>query len=158
MSHAAQNLRHMFRSVIVLTEFVGESRVGVHTDRVFRHAPQFFYVLPQLIRAQGAIEAHRGGLRVAYRVVERLGGLPREGAPALVGNRAGDHDRNGRARFPVETPHRIDRRFGVEGVKNRLDHEEVHASLDKPPSGVGVILRQGVKGDRPEPGIVHIGR
>ena len=89
--------RHGLRTQVVASHLVGESCVGMDCDPAVRQASQFLHVGPELLRAQGAVQAHgeeagggggvhqpgraapgkRAGHAVAHRVPEGLHRLAR---------------------------------------------------------------------------------
>ena len=64
------------------------------------------------------------------RIDERLDRLPGERASAQVGDRAGDHHRKPRVRGK-KFRDREERGLGVEGIKNRLDEQDVGPARDE---------------------------
>ncbi len=84
---------------------------------------QHLHVRTQIVRAQRAVEAYGQGPRVLHGVVERFGGLPRQGAAGTVRNGAGDHHRHARAALMEQLAEREQRRLGVERIEDGLDHD-----------------------------------
>jgi hypothetical protein len=149
--------RHDLRRLIVAAEGVGQAGVGVGAGVAVGDPREFGDVGPQLAGAQGAVEAHQQGRAVAERVIEGLGGLAGQGAARSVGDGAGDHDRQ---LDPVGVEVLADREeggFGVEGVEDGLDHQEVGATFDQAPELFVVGLHQLIEGDVAEARVVDVG-
>ena len=95
---------------------------------------------------------------MAERVVEGFGRLPGQGAAALVGDRAGDHDREARPRRVELLGDREEGRLGVQGVEDGFDHEEVDPAFDQGTGLFGVRGAKLLEGDLSRSRIVHVGR
>ncbi len=54
--------------------------------------------------------------------------------------------------------HGEDRRFGVEGVENGFDQNQVGAALDQAFGGFGVVFHQLIEGHVAVAGVVDVGR
>ncbi len=95
---------------------------------------------------------------MAQRVVEGLRGLAGQCAARLVGDRAGDHDRQAQAVFVEDL---LAREYGclrVEGVEDRLDEEEVDPAGDQAARRLRVGLHQPAEVDVAKPRVVHVRR
>ncbi len=75
---------------------------------------------------------------MTQRIPKRLSGLTRQCAPRPVGNRAGNHQRQGNAGFGKNILHRMNRRFGVERVENRLNQNDIGGALNQAARRLGV--------------------
>ncbi|MNL03783.1 hypothetical protein D3C87_1243310 [compost metagenome] len=95
---------------------------------------------------------------MGHGVPEGFGGLARQGAAGGVGDGAGNHDRQFDAQFFEHALHGEDRRFGVEGVENGFDQDQISAALDQAFGGFGVVFHQFIKGDVAVAGVVDVGR
>ncbi len=90
--------------------------------------------------------------------VKRFSGLPGERAPGGVGDGAGDHNRQFNAqRFKLRF-HRKDRRFGVKGVENGFNQDQVRATFHQRFGGFSISRHQLVKSDVAECRIVDVRR
>ena len=148
---------HRLGREVVAAELVGEPGVGVAADVGLADRGELLQVGPERVGAERAVEPEGEGRRVAQGVVEGLGGLPGEGAPALVGDGAGDHEGQGGA-GPVELLQ--DREEGglrVQGVEDGLDHEDVGAALDQRAGLFAVRAAQLLEGDVAGAGVVDVG-
>ena len=128
--------RHRLGREVVAPEFVGQAGVGVAADPEFGDGRQLLEVGAKRIGAESAVQTEGQGCGVAERVVERLGGLAGQRSPALVGDRARNHQGEADARG-VELLHdREERRLRVERVEDGFDHQDVGASRDE---GAGLL-------------------
>ena len=144
--------------LVVLAEGVGQAGVGVDADERVGEPRQLGDVGAHVAGAEGAVEADGQRAGVADRVPERLGDLARERATGRVGDRAGDDDRPAAPLLLEERLHGEDRRLGVEGVEDRLDHQQVGAAVDETACGdevgVGELVERHVARAR----VVDVGR
>ncbi len=83
---------------------------------------------------------------MAHRIPEGLGGLARQGAPGGVGNGAGDHYRQALAGLVEDLFEGVDRRLGVQGVEDGLDHDQIGAAFDQCQGCLAVVVTQGIEG------------
>src|ERR687894_185894 len=130
--------RHHLRRLFVLAELVGQSCVRVGANGNFRDPGEFPDVLPQLFRSERAIQPHAYGVRVAHGVPESLGNLPRERAPASVGDRTRDHDGNVETLLFEVRRDPEDGGPGVQCVEDGLYEQQVDPPLHEPPRGLCV--------------------
>ena len=95
---------------------------------------------------------------MAQRVIKRFGGLPGERAPGGVGDGAGDHNRQLNAqRFKLRF-HRKNRRFGVKGVENGFNQDQIRTTFHQRFGGFAIGRHQLVKSDVAECRIVDVRR
>ena len=144
--------------LLVLTERVGQPRVGVDRHEGVGEPRHLGDVGPHLLRAQGAVEAHGEGPGMAHGVPERLGHLARQGAAGGVGDGAGDDDRPAASLLLEEGLHGEDRGLGVERVEDRLDEDQVAAAVDETAGGLEVRRHQLVVADVAGARVVDVGR
>ncbi len=113
---------------------------------------------PHAVGTQGAVEtdAQRGEMR--DRVPKGLDRLAGEGAAAGVGDRGRDHHRQLDPPLIEELRDSEQARLEVERVESRFRHQEVDAPVVQGFDLLAVGGRQLVERDRPEAGIVHVGR
>jgi hypothetical protein len=107
---------------------------------------------------QRAVQAHADGLCVAHGVPEGFGHLPRERAPARVGDRARDHERNVEAFIFEVTRDPEYGGLGVQRVEDGLYEQQVGPALDEPARRIRVGRGELLEADVPETGVVDVGR
>ena len=127
-------------------------------DPSFRDRGEFVQIRTQRIGPQRAVEAEGQRFGVAERVVERLGGLSGQRAPALVGDGARDHDRQTNARALRVFEDGEDGGLGVQRVEDGLHHENVDAALDQRLHLLRVRGSQFLEGGVARARIVHVPR
>src|SRR5690606_37793185 len=154
----ADDLRHVFRRLVIFTEGVGQAGVGVGGYIGIGLAGQLFQVGAQFLWPQGAVQADGNRLGVAYRVPEGLSGLAGQGTAGGIGNGARDHDRQLDTQLFEHPLHGENGRLGVEGVEDGLDQDQVGAALDQAAGGFAVVFHQCIEGDIAVAGIVHVRR
>ena len=150
--------RHELGRLVVVTELVGETGVGVGAHERVGVAPDVGDVGPHLGRTQRAVEADRERCGVPHRMPERGWRLPGEQPTRPVGDRAGDHDRDDGATLRRQLGDGVDRGLGVERVEDRLDQQHVDRSVEQPTDLLGVRRAQVVERHGPEAGIRHVRR
>ena len=153
-----QDARGLRRLLVIAAERVGQARVGIAGHEHVRDARQLLEVRPQLLRAQGAVEADAERPGVAHARPEGLHRLTGQGPPGGIRDGAADHDRQPEAEFLEDPLDREDGRLGVEGVEDGLDEQHVGAALDQTVCGIGVRRHELVPGDAACPRIVHVRR
>ena len=84
---------------------------------------------------------------MAQGVIKRFGGLAGQGTAGGVGNGAGNHDRQVNAQCLELLFHRVNRGFGVEGVENRFNQDQVGTAFHQRFGRFTVGSDQLVKGD-----------
>ncbi len=67
---------HRVGRLVVAAKFIGKTGVGVGADGDIGHPGEVGYVLPELLRSEGAIEPNRQRPRVCHADPECLGCLP----------------------------------------------------------------------------------
>ena len=143
---------------IVFAEGVGQSGVRVRGDIALGDARHLRHVLTQLVRPERTVEAERQRFGVAQRVIESFRGLAGERTARGVGNGAGDHQRQVDAQRLHLGLHRENRRFGVQRVEYRFDHDDIGAAFDQRARRFAIRLYQLIKGDVAVSGIVDVRR
>ncbi len=83
--------------------------------------------------------------------------LPAQGTTTLVGNGAGNHQRQIDLMLGFKIFHRRNGRLGIQGIENSLDQNNVGTTIIKPFYGFAVIFKQLVKGNCPVTRILDIG-
>ena len=154
----AQHARREGRRFVVAAHLVREAGVWMHADPARCDAREFLDIAAQVAGAEGAVEPDRPGARVREGVEERLGGLPREGASALVGDRPADHDRESDAVFEEHLLDRKHGRLGVQCVEDGLDQQQVGSAGEQGARTFGVVVHELVERDVAEAGIFDLGR
>ncbi len=142
------------RILIETPERVGQACIRVTRDVDRRHARKRLDVRAHLGRAQRAVDAGGKGVGVLDGVPPGFDGLAGEVAPASIDDR--DRDEEGQLRRDLFD--RRDRRLGVERIEDRLDQQEVDASVAQPARGHRVAVTKLVECDGAVRGIVDIGR
>ena len=95
---------------------------------------------------------------MAQGVVKCFGGLSGERAPGGVGDGAGDHNRQLNAqRFKLRF-HRKYRRFGVKGVENGFNQDQIRTTFHQRFGGLSISRHQPVKSDITKCRIVDVRR
>ena len=129
----------------------GRPAFGWHATQVGASCGEILDVRPHLGGAERAVDADDERLRVLDRDPERLDGLAREVAAALVDGGEREPERQvGRGVLRGD-----DRGLRVQRVEDRLDQEQVDAALAQRPHLLGVRLRDLVEGGRAVRGVVH---
>ena len=153
------DLRRHGRGVeIVFTEGVRQAGVRVSGHVAFGDARQLLYVLAQFVRPQRTVQAKAQGIGVAQGVIKGFGGLPGQGSARGIGDGAGDHDRQIHAEGLELLFHRIDSGFGVEGIEDRFNHDQIGTAFHQRTGRLAVRGHQLVKGDITKCRIVHVRR
>ncbi len=92
VANSRKRLRRFFRRLIVFAEGIGQARIRVRAYIGVGDARQLLDVRPQLLAAEGAIEADHRGPCMTDRIPKRLGGLSGQGASRGIGDRARDDE------------------------------------------------------------------
>ncbi|CAB4945373.1 unannotated protein [freshwater metagenome] len=158
LGELGQDRRRLVGRLVVLAERVGQSGVGVDRDEGVREARELRDVGAHVARAQCAVEADSQRTRVAYGVPEGLGDLAGERTTRRIGDGAGDDDRPAALLLLEQRLDGEDRRLGVEGVEDRLDHQQVRAAVDEAARGDEVGLGELVEADVARARVVDVGR
>ena len=147
---------HRLGTFIILAERVGQAGVRVGADERVRGSGDLRQMLSHGARAEGAIEADREGARMAHRMPEGGRGLAGKRAPRTIGDGARDHQRQAGATLGELLEAGEDRRFGVEGVEDGLDEEDVGAAIDEPLDLFAIGDAELVEADCAEARIVDV--
>ena len=134
--------RHGVGIKVVLAESVRQTGVRVRGHVAFGNARQFLDVLAQFVRAEGAVQAEGQSVGVAQGIVERFGRLAGERTPGGVGDGAGNHDRQVNAQRFKLFFHRKDCRFGVQGIEDRFNQNQVATALHQRFGGFAIGRHQ----------------
>ena len=127
----AERLGHLLGRLVVAAQLVREAGVRVGRDRPVGDARQDVEVLAELLRSERAVEPDDQRVGVADAVPERLDGLARQGSAGRVDDGPRDDQRQPLAGLVEERLDRGDRRLRVERVEDRLDEQDVGATLDQ---------------------------
>lgn len=144
------------RQFVVLAEFVRQAGVRVRRNVGAGLVRQLFQVRAQFAGTEGAVQAHRNRFGVGHGVPERFGGLAGKGTAGGVGDGAGNHDRQLDAQLFKHALYGEDRGFGVQGVENGFDQDQVGAAFDQAFGGLGVVFHQFIEGHVAIAGVVHV--
>ena len=144
--------------LVVLPEGVRQPGVRVAAHPGVGEARQLAQVGPHLAGPEGAVDADREGARVGDRDPEGVDRLSRERAPAAIGDRHRDYQRDLGAPLVEDVEDGGDRRLRVQRVEDRLDQQQVRAAVEQPARLLGVGVADGVERDGAERRIVDVRR
>ena len=74
-SKLAKHVRHIVGALVIEAEFIGQARIGIGQRERICDTRNLRRMLAQFARAEGAVEAHREGLRMAQGMPEGCGRL-----------------------------------------------------------------------------------
>ncbi len=154
----ADQARHIFRALVILAEFVGQSGIRIGAHQRVGDAADIGDMGAQVLGAERAVEADGDRLGVAHRIPERFGQLAGQQPAGFVGDGARDHHGHVDAAGFRDFGDRIERRLGVERIEDRLDQQQVGAAVQEPLDLLAIGRAQIVEGDGAEAGARHIGR
>ena len=154
----ADQARHVFRALVILAEFVGQSGVRIGANQSIGDAADVGDVRAKIFGAERAIESDGDRPRVAHRIPERLGQLPRQQPAGLVGDGAGDHHRHVDAAFLANLGDGVERGLGVKRVEDGLDQQQVGTAVEQALDLLAIGVAQIVEGDGAVAGIRNVGR
>ena len=154
----AQLLGDFLRRLVILTEFVRQPGVGIAGNVRVGDICQRFQIRTHFRRAERAVQPDAERFGVHNRVPEGFGGLPGEGAPAGIGNGAGNHHRHTAPNFLKKFIHPEKGGFGVQRVENSFDEQQFHPAVQQSARLLFVCRFQVIERDIPRAGVVHIRR
>ncbi|MNN47443.1 hypothetical protein D3C81_1618630 [compost metagenome] len=125
-------------------------------DVAFRDTRQLRNVLAQFVRAQRTVQAKAQRLDVAHRVIEGFGGLARQGTAGGVGDGAGNHDRQRNAQGFKFGFHREGGGFGVQGIEDGFDHDQIDTAFHQRTRRFAVGFHQLIERNITERRIVDV--
>ena len=137
--------------LVVLSHLVGQPGVGVAAHGAVGPGGDVRDERREVLRPERAVEPEAERAGMADGAEEGFRSLAGQGAPAAVGGRHGDHQRQRRGFRDAADG--VEGRLGVQGVETGLQQQDVHAALQQPPDLPGVGLRHLVEGDRPPGGV-----
>ena len=118
--------------LVVLAHVVGQAGVRIDADQRVGDMGDLVDGGPQLLGAEGAVEARR---RTACRCLSEYqkasGVWPDRVRPGEIGDGAGEHDRQLDAHLVEDLLNGEARRLGVQRVEDGLDQDRVDAALDQ---------------------------
>src|SRR3974377_890465 len=117
----AEQLGHIFRALVVLTEFVRQPGVRISADEGIGDAADLSDVGAHLARAERAVETDGDRIGVAHRIPERRRRLPGQQTAGAVRYSAGDHHWDVKAALTANLLDGVDRRLGIERIEDGLD-------------------------------------
>ena len=112
----------------------------------------------QVFGAERAVEADGDRLGVPHRIPERFRQLPGQQPAGLVGDGARDHHGHVDAAFFGDFRNRVERRLGVQRVKNGFDQQQIGAAVEQAVDLFAIGLAQIVEGDGAIAGVGNIRR
>ena len=90
------------------------------------------------------------------RCIERLGSLPGQVSAAEVDGRERNYHWHASPSLLKDGLDRVQCRFGVESIEDRLDQQNVNAAVQETMDGFRVSVRQLVKGHITVGGVVYV--
>ena len=158
LGELADQPRHVFRAFVILAEFVGQAGVRIGADQRIGDAADVGDMGAQIFGAERAVEADGDRLGVPHRIPERFRQLAGQQAAGFVGDGARDHHGHVDAALLGDFRDRVERRLGVQRVKNGLDQQQVGAAVEQAVDLLAIGLAQIVEGDGAIAGIGDVGR
>ena len=146
------------RGLVVFTEGVGQAGVGIAGDEGVGDPREFGDVGPHLGSTQGAVEADRDRTGMPDRVPERFGDLTGQRSPGGIGNGARDDHRPPATAFLEQCLDGEHRRLGIQRIEDRLDDQQIGATIDQAVGSFEVGGHQLVVGDVASTGVVDVRR
>ena len=125
------NAGHVLGRFVILAEFVGQAGIGIGAHQRVGDAAEIGDMGAHVLGAERAVEADAGRLGMAHRIPERFRHLAGQQTPGFVGDGAGDHHRHVDAALLADLGDRIQRRLGVQRVKNGFDQQDVGAAIEQ---------------------------
>ena len=122
-----------------------------------RDPGQLFQEGSHLLRAERAVDPDCQGPRVLDGQIERLHGLPRERAPAFVHDGDRNHDGKPNALLFEDVLDCAERGFGIQGVENRFDQQQVDSTVEEATHLLRVCFTGFVECERPVARIIDVG-
>ncbi len=153
----AQVFAHLLGLLIVGTHLIGQSCVGVGADVGGCFGGNLFDVGPQLLCAQGTVEADAQQVGMAYRIEECLGRLTAEGAATGVGDGAADHHRQA---LPPLFKQLFDGKqgsFGIQRVEDSFYQQDIGTTIPQTLCLLMVGCHQLMEGNGAVTRVVHVG-
>ena len=154
----ADQPRHVFRAFVVLAEFVGQAGVRIGANQGIGDAADVCDMRAQVFGAERAVEPDGDRFRMPHRIPERFRQLSRQQAAGLVGNGARDHHGHVDAAFFGDFGNGVERRLGVQRVKNGFDQQQIGAAVEQAVDLLAIGLAQIVEGDGAVAGVGNVGR
>ena len=153
-----ENGAHDFRSLRIVSEFIGQSRVRVCADKKGSLCGKFRDVRAHFGGAERTVEPDGKKIgRVRNGNQEGFDILPREHSSAGVADRSRDHDGHAHAAFPERRFNPVNRRLAVQRVENGFNEKDVRAAVDQARGRDPVCRGEFVEGDVAQCGIRHVG-
>ena len=120
---------HLLRRLVVLSELVRQTRVGVGADVERRQIAHLLEVGLHVGRAEGAVQADAQQRDVLHRGEEGAERLTRESPSALARERKRKHDRQLETLVVHRLNGRLEARLGVERIESCLEEDHGHAAI-----------------------------
>ena len=150
--------RHRLGCLVIESEGVGESGIGVATDIVWCLSRQFPQIRLHLCGTKRAVEPNReNGIATdtGQKGIERLSA---ECTPGQVADGDREHERQFYAFLLHRTHRSIDGTLGIERIEDRLYQQGIHPTLDQTVHLFLVSLEQLIVGQFPGSRVTHVGR
>ena len=150
---------HVSRRVVVLSEFVGQSGIGIDAYVALGDSRQRLDEGAHLLRTERAVEAYGdqvGHMRDGN--PEGFGSLAGKSSSACVHDGSRNHYRHSSADGVEILLDSEKSRFAVQGVEDGLYQEQINSSFHEPFELYDVVVDNFAEGDGPVAGIVHVRR
>ena len=147
---------HIFWSLVVFTQAVRKTGIGICTNIIRCSGSQLLEVRFQLLGSERTIQANREYGCMLDRSQESIQCLTRQGASTCIGHRNGKHQRD----FPTHLFHGfhscIDSSLGIERIEDGFYQDGIHASFNQSFHLFLISQSQLIEGDGTKCRIVHI--
>ena len=150
--------RSVVRRLVIFAERIRQPGVRVAGHEAVGYPGDLGKIGTHLGCTERAVEADEQRAGVPHGVPECLGHLPGQRAARSVGDRARDHHRPPSAALLEQRLDGEDRRLGVQRVEDRLDQEQVGATVDQPVRLFEIGVDELLIGDVASAGIVDVRR
>ena len=154
----ADQLRGGFGQLVILSQFVGQARIGIGQDQRVGIFRQFGQIGAQQVRAERAIDADRQRLQVPQRIPEGVDRVARQVAARHVGDGEAEHQRHRTAGGGFGFARGHAGGLGIERVEAGFDQQEVDAARDQRVALLAIVGLERIIIDLAIGGIVDIGR
>ena len=150
-------MRHIGRSLVVCTQTVGQSGIGISADVIRCTGSKLLQERFQLTGAKGAVQADREYIGMLHRSEKGFQSLPRQRTPSNIGNGHREHQGYMNSYSFHRLPYGKNSSLGIQRIKNSFYQQSIHTPFEQRfhllTVGIGkFIVAQGTKGR-----IVHIG-
>ena len=150
-------MRHIGRRLVILSQAVGQPRIGICTDIIRSTGSKLFQERFQLAGAKRAVQAYRKDIGMLNRGKKSLQSLSRQSTSSCIGYGNGQHNRN----LNACSLHRLfrskDSCFGIQCIEYGFYQQSIHSTFQQSfhlfPIGIGKFIVS----QRTHSRIIHIG-